>query len=108
MQTPGLGAMASPLVCQSVITTGAPWFHFYLGSLVLSALNILLLAVAFKPNAAESVKERHLALSEARARAKADCDARCNADPSKKASSSGCPASSFEPTNKHNSQYLLR
>lgn len=106
----GLGAMASPLVCQSVITTGVPWFHFYLGSLVLSALNVVLLAVTFRPNMAESAKEHRMALNEARAGAATESGARNDANPSKKASSPSCPASSFEPeeeTNEHNGEYLI-
>ncbi|KAF9451790.1 MFS general substrate transporter [Macrolepiota fuliginosa MF-IS2] len=60
------GSVASPFVCQSIIATGVPWFHFYYGSLVLSALNIMFLAFTFKPSLAEFTKDRQGALSEAR------------------------------------------
>lgn len=64
----GFGSVSSPFVCQSIIATGVPWFHFYYGSLVLSALNIMLLAVTFKPTFAEFTKDHQGALNEARMR----------------------------------------
>lgn len=48
----------SPLVCQTLIASGVPWFQFYYGSLVLSAINILFLSVAFKPTQQERLSER--------------------------------------------------
>ncbi|KAF5355966.1 hypothetical protein D9756_004248 [Leucocoprinus leucothites] len=60
------GSVASPLVCQFVIAAGVPWFHFYYGSLVLSAINIALLAVTFKPSLAELTKEHQKTLRETR------------------------------------------
>lgn len=83
--TLGFGSVASPLVCQSIIATGVPWFHFYLGSLVLSALNVIFLAVTFKPSSAEFAKEHQVALDEARARVTASCSAADDAGQSEKA-----------------------
>lgn len=60
--------MISPLVCQSIIATGVPWYRFYYGSLVLSGFNILFLAVTFRPTPAESFKDRQRALNDARRR----------------------------------------
>ena len=60
--------MISPLVCQSIIATGVPWYRFYYGSLVLSGLNILFLAVTFRPTPAEAFKDRQRALNDARRR----------------------------------------
>ncbi|KDR84782.1 hypothetical protein GALMADRAFT_217844 [Galerina marginata CBS 339.88] len=63
-----LGSVVSPLVCQSIIATGVPWYHFYYGSLVLSVFNIMFLAITFKPTSSETFKERQKALNEARRR----------------------------------------
>jgi len=60
-----LGSFASPLVCQAVIATGIPWFHFYYGSLVLSAINIVLLVLTYKPSLAEFTRDYHKSLYEA-------------------------------------------
>lgn len=49
--------MASSFVCQFIIATGVPWFHFYYGSLVLAGMNIMLLALAFRPNQVETIQE---------------------------------------------------
>ena len=45
-----------------------PWYRFYYGSLVLSGLNILLLAVTFRPTPAEAFKDRQRVLNDARRR----------------------------------------
>ncbi|CAA7264719.1 unnamed protein product [Cyclocybe aegerita] len=60
------GSVASPLVCQSIIAIGVPWYHFYYGSLALSAFNIAFLASMFRPTPSESYRERQDALGEAR------------------------------------------
>ncbi|KAJ2928860.1 hypothetical protein H1R20_g8167, partial [Candolleomyces eurysporus] len=54
----GLGSVVSPLVCQLVIAQGVPWYKFYLGSLVASALNVVFLTIAFRPTANEFIRER--------------------------------------------------
>ena len=59
----GFGSFMAPLVCQSLIAKGIPWFHFYFGSLVLSAMNLGVLAVAFYPSLAELQLEREKDLS---------------------------------------------
>lgn len=57
-----LGSFASPLVCQAVVATGVPWFHFYYGSLVLSAINTVLLVFTYKPSSAEFTRDYHRSL----------------------------------------------
>ncbi|EAU93127.2 hypothetical protein CC1G_12662 [Coprinopsis cinerea okayama7 len=52
------GTVAAPLVCQTIISKGVPWPHFYFGSLVLAGMNTLLLAVAFAPTHLEFNSER--------------------------------------------------
>ncbi|KAF5377677.1 hypothetical protein D9615_005185 [Tricholomella constricta] len=52
-----LGGVLSPIVCQTVISNGVPWPHFYFGSLVLSGINTALLFVTFKPTARENSAE---------------------------------------------------
>lgn len=64
----GFGAFAGPLVCQSILAKGVPWENFYLGSLVLSAINTTLLTYAFRPTKAEYTEERQAALSALRCR----------------------------------------
>ena len=44
----GLGAVASPLVCQTIIMI-ALLAHIYLGSLVLAVLNVAFLVIALQP-----------------------------------------------------------
>jgi len=56
----------SPLVCQSIIATGVPWYRFYYGSLILSGFNILFLAVTFKPTPTEVFKDRQKVLNDTR------------------------------------------
>ena len=64
----GLGSVISPLVCQSIIATGVPWYRFYYGSLVLSGLNVLFLFTTFKPTAREAFRDRQTALHDDRQR----------------------------------------
>lgn len=64
----GLGSVISPLVCQSIIATGVPWYHFYYGSLVLSVSNIAFLYITFKPTFGERDREHQKALNESRRR----------------------------------------
>jgi hypothetical protein len=58
----GLGSVISPLVCQSIIATGVPWYRFYYGSLLLSAFNIMFLYITFKPTYGEREREHQKAL----------------------------------------------
>ncbi|CAA7264720.1 unnamed protein product [Cyclocybe aegerita] len=57
-----LGGVASPLVCQVLISKGVPWNHFYLGSLVLSVMNTTFLVLTFMPTAAEFLRDRTTAI----------------------------------------------
>ena len=59
----GLGGVASPLACQTIIAMGIPWSHFYLGSLVLSAFNVAFLVITFKPTTTEFLSDRENALT---------------------------------------------
>ncbi|KAF9459473.1 major facilitator superfamily domain-containing protein [Collybia nuda] len=52
------GGVMSPIICQSIVASGVPWFHFYFGSLVLSGLNTTFLISSFKPTRREFQKER--------------------------------------------------
>ncbi|OCB85251.1 MFS general substrate transporter [Sanghuangporus baumii] len=54
-----VGAFAAPLVCQTLLARDIPWSHFYLGSLVLSAINTTLLVLAFRPTRNDSIEERY-------------------------------------------------
>jgi len=54
----GLGSVVSPLVCQTIIATGVPWYRFYYGSLLLSAMNLLFLGITFRPTPDELILER--------------------------------------------------
>ena len=58
----GLGSVISPLVCQSIIATGVPWYRFYYGSLLLSVFNIVFLYTTFKPTFGERDREHQKAL----------------------------------------------
>lgn len=58
----GLGGVASPLLCQSLIAINVPWFKFYLASLVLSAVNVALLITTFKPTEREYMRDRQHAI----------------------------------------------
>uniref|UniRef100_A0A8H7Y8V3 Major facilitator superfamily (MFS) profile domain-containing protein n=1 Tax=Psilocybe cubensis TaxID=181762 RepID=A0A8H7Y8V3_PSICU len=57
-----LGSVASPLLCQSLIAVNVPWFNFYLGSLVLSAVNVVFLVTTFKPTLREHLHDRQNAI----------------------------------------------
>ena len=59
----GLGGVASPLACQTIIAMGIPWSHFYLGSLVLSAFNVAFLVITFQPTKTEFLSDRENALT---------------------------------------------
>jgi hypothetical protein len=62
----GLGSVISPLVCQSIIATGVPWYRFYYGSLLLSFFNVVFLYITFKPTFGERDREHQKALNESR------------------------------------------
>ena len=62
----GLGSVISPLVCQSIIATGVPWYRFYYGSLLLSVFNVVFLYITFKPTFGERDREHQKALYESR------------------------------------------
>ncbi|KAL0066539.1 hypothetical protein AAF712_006341 [Marasmius tenuissimus] len=61
----GIGGVFAPLVCQTIIASGAPWQNFYYGSLVVAGINMLLVMYAFKPTQRELFTERKEALSNA-------------------------------------------
>ena len=42
---------------------GIPWSHFYLGSLILSALNVAFLVITFQPTSMEFSSDRENALT---------------------------------------------
>lgn len=82
ISTPGLGAVASPLVFQVTVAAGLPWPHFYFGSLVnlplsktntpltshpqvLAAVNYMFLGITFMPTAREFSTDRKKAFDEA-------------------------------------------
>ena len=52
-----IGAFAAPFVCQTLLARGIPWSHFYLGSLILSAMNTGLLALSFRPTRNERTQD---------------------------------------------------
>ncbi|KAJ3498028.1 hypothetical protein NLJ89_g10274 [Agrocybe chaxingu] len=62
----GLTSECIPFLFISIIATGVPWYHFYYGSLALSAVNIAFLASTFRPTPSESYRERQDALREVR------------------------------------------
>ena len=62
----GLGSVISPLVCQTIIATGVPWYRFYYGSLLLSAFNVVFLYITFKPTFGERNREHQKAMNERR------------------------------------------
>jgi hypothetical protein len=53
-----IGAFFSPLICQSLMSHGVPWRNFYLGSLVLSVLNLMFISFAYHPTLAEFSYDR--------------------------------------------------
>ena len=73
VNTIGLGSVISPLVCQSIIATGVPWYRFYYGSLLLSVFNIVFLYITFKPTFGERDREHQKALYESRQNPQRSC-----------------------------------
>ncbi|KAG9006952.1 hypothetical protein FRB90_009594 [Tulasnella sp. 427] len=59
----GLGAFASPLICQTVLAAGWTWHRFYWTSLGFSLLNTVLMATAFHPTKNEWEVDRETGLS---------------------------------------------
>jgi hypothetical protein len=53
-----MGAFFSPLVCQSLMSKGIPWQRFYLGSLVLSGINLIFVVFAYHPTGSEFNNDR--------------------------------------------------
>ena len=62
MDYPGVGAFASPLVCQTLLARGVPWSHFYLGSIVVGIVNLIANGIAFRPTPKEFADDRYAAL----------------------------------------------
>jgi hypothetical protein len=58
----GLGAFVAPFVCQAVIAAGCPWSRFYLGSLVISGINLAYLVYSFYPTQTEFDAEKRNAM----------------------------------------------
>lgn len=54
----GFGAAVSPLVCQAILAQGVPYYKFYWGTMVGSALNVALLSISFRPTTTEFARER--------------------------------------------------
>ncbi|KAJ3551039.1 hypothetical protein NMY22_g41 [Coprinellus aureogranulatus] len=54
----GFGSVIAPLICQALLARGVPWYKFYLGTLVGSALNFAFLAVTFRATPAEFAREK--------------------------------------------------
>lgn len=63
---PALGGVVSPIVCQTIISAGVPWFRFYYGSLVLSAVVVGFVFCTFKPTRREFSVERAAFVEESR------------------------------------------
>jgi hypothetical protein len=57
-----MGSFSAPLVCQTLLAKGIPWRHFYLGSLVLSAIALSSIIFAFYPTPNEFLADRKAAL----------------------------------------------
>ncbi|KAJ6627141.1 major facilitator superfamily domain-containing protein [Mycena sp. CBHHK59/15] len=64
----GFGAVVSPLIFQVTAAAGIPWTHFYFGSLVLPAINIVFLGMTYMPTPKEFGKDRKIALDAADSR----------------------------------------
>ncbi|KAG1749720.1 major facilitator superfamily domain-containing protein [Suillus paluster] len=54
------GSFLAPLVCQTLMAKGIPWRHFYLGSLVVSAMALSSIIFAFRPTRNEDFSARHI------------------------------------------------
>ncbi|KAJ7431806.1 major facilitator superfamily domain-containing protein [Mycena galericulata] len=91
----GLGAVVSPLVFQVTAAAGLPWAHFYFGSLVLTAANIVFLGITFTPTPREFAMDRKCALDERDARFNpplgSDSDRLSDSDISSEISSQSAP-----------------
>ncbi|KAG9043970.1 hypothetical protein FS837_008946 [Tulasnella sp. UAMH 9824] len=59
----GVGAFASPLVCQTLLAAGWKWHRFYWTSFGFSLLNALLMIIAFHPTKKEWETDREAGLS---------------------------------------------
>ncbi|KAG2154538.1 major facilitator superfamily domain-containing protein, partial [Suillus clintonianus] len=57
-----IGSFSAPLVCQTLMAKGIPWKHFYLGSLVISAIALILTIFSFRPTRNEFLADRKAAL----------------------------------------------
>ncbi|OAX39417.1 MFS general substrate transporter [Rhizopogon vinicolor AM-OR11-026] len=57
-----IGSFSAPLVCQTLLAKGIPWRRFYLGSLVLSVIALILIIFNFRPTRNEFLKDRKAAL----------------------------------------------
>ncbi|KAG1757872.1 major facilitator superfamily domain-containing protein, partial [Suillus lakei] len=57
-----IGSFSAPLVCQTLMAKGIPWKHFYLGSLVISAIALSLTIFSFRPTRNEFLADRKAAL----------------------------------------------
>ncbi|KAF8971544.1 hypothetical protein BDZ97DRAFT_1753335 [Flammula alnicola] len=101
-----LGSVISPLVCQSIIATGVPWYRFYYGSLVLSGCNIVFVAITFRPTSSETFKERQKALNEGRRR-KSEFLRSCRSSPVNDTESPGVSTIKFNVENKSRSSLRL-
>ena len=60
-----MGAFLSPLVYQFLMSKGIPWQRFYLGTLVLSGINLVFLVFAYYPTRSEFDDDRIQALDAA-------------------------------------------
>ncbi|KAG1787716.1 major facilitator superfamily domain-containing protein, partial [Suillus variegatus] len=57
-----IGSFSAPLVCQTLMAKGIPWKHFYLGSLVISAVALSLIIFSFRPTRNEFLADCKVAL----------------------------------------------
>ncbi|KAG1845476.1 major facilitator superfamily domain-containing protein, partial [Suillus subalutaceus] len=57
-----IGSFSAPLVCQTLMAKGILWKHFYLGSLVISAIALSLTIFSFRPTRNELLTDRKAAL----------------------------------------------
>ncbi|KAG2080681.1 major facilitator superfamily domain-containing protein, partial [Suillus cothurnatus] len=57
-----IGSFSAPLVCQTLMAEGVIWKHFYLGSLVISAIALSLTIFSFRPTRNEFLADRKAAL----------------------------------------------
>lgn len=57
-----IGSFSAPLVCQTLMAEGILWKHFYLGSLVISAIALSLTIFSFRPTRNEFLTDRKAAL----------------------------------------------